>query len=80
MSKKAHLELQKQLKTIGFTEVDKYEDHEIGYVVYGLKSIEITFEADLWYLELLTGKETIKAIGVNTFESIKSFIQLIYGN
>ena len=80
MSVKKFKELQKSIQNLGFEETDRYEDHEIGYVVFSFKAIEITFEKDSWYCELLIGKESVKAAGVNCLKSIEQFKNLIYAN
>lgn len=80
MNKMQHEQLIKSLEKLGFKETDRYEDHEIGYVVVSFKGIEITFENDLWYCELLIGKESVKATGVNCLKTIEQFKNLIYAN
>jgi hypothetical protein len=68
------------LKRIGFELSDEYEDPEIGYSCFKHKEIEVTVETDGWYCELNIGRETIKAIGVQSFSDIQSLKNLMYGN
>lgn len=68
------------LKTIGFEQVDKYCDPEIGYTTYKFKDIEVTVEHDLWYCELVKYRESIKMQGVQSFDQIVELKNLVYGN
>lgn len=80
MNEEATKELIESIQNLGFKQTDHYEDDEIGYTVFAFKSIEITFEKDSWYCELLIGKESVKANGVNCLNSIEQFKNLIYAN
>ncbi len=68
------------LKNIGFEQVDKYIDPEIGYTTYKFKDIEITVENDLWYCELVNARDSIKMQGVQSFDQIVELKNLVYGN
>lgn len=68
------------LKNIGFEQVDKYEDPEIGYTVFRFKEIEVTVENDCWYCEIVKGRESLKMNGISTLLQIAELKTLIYGN
>lgn len=68
------------LKTIGFEQVDKYVDPEIGYTTYKFKDIEVTVENDRWYCELLLARDSIRMVGITTFDQIVDLKNMIYGN
>jgi hypothetical protein len=68
------------LKNIGFEQVDKYEDPEIGYTVYAFKEIEVTVEKEKWYCEIVKGREGIPLKGITSLLQIAELKTLIYGN
>jgi hypothetical protein len=80
MNTKATKELIESIQNLDFKQTDHYEDAEIGYTIFAFKAIEITFEKDLWYCELLIGKESVKATGVKCLKTIEQFKNLIYAN